>query len=58
MTTYIVKIKERWDYEVEADSEAEAKAEAEELRQFGMDSFGAKHAMAIYDLGTKVEVKK
>ena len=57
MTTYLVQIKERWDYEVEADSEVEAKAEAEELRQFGMDSFGAKHATAIYDLGTKVIVK-
>jgi len=57
LTTYLVQIKERWDYEVEADSEAEAKAEAEELRQFGMDSFGAKHATAIYDLGTRVTVK-
>ena len=57
MTTYLVQIKERWDYEVEADSEAEAKEHAEELRQFGMDSFGAKHATAIYDLGTKVTVK-
>ena len=55
MATYLVQIKERWDYEVEADSEAEAQEEAEALRQFGMDSFGAKHAKAIYDLGTKVK---
>jgi hypothetical protein len=54
MTTYLVQIKERWDYKVEADSEAEAREEAEALRQFGMDSFGAKHAYCIYDLGTKV----
>ena len=53
MTTYLVQIKERWDYEVEADSEAAAKKKAEALRQFGIDSFGAKHAEAIYDLGTK-----
>ena len=56
MTTYLVQIKERWDYRVEADSEAEAREEAEALRQFGLDSFGAQHATAIYDLGTKVTV--
>jgi len=56
MTTYTVQISERWDYEVEADSEAEARAEAEALREFGIDSFGAKHAKAVYDLGTKVAV--
>ena len=54
MATYLVQIKERWDYEVEADCEAEAKAEAEALREFGIDSFGAKHAKAVYDLGIKV----
>jgi len=54
MTTYIVKISERWDYEVEADSKAEARAEAEALREFGIDSFGSKHAKAVYDLGTTV----
>ena len=57
MSTYIVQIKERWDYEVEADSEAQALEQAEELRRFGMDSFGAKHAKAIYDLGTTVTVR-
>lgn len=57
MTTYIVQISERWDYEVEADSEAEAKEHAEGLREFGINTFGAQHAEAVYDLGTKVQVK-
>ena len=53
--TYRVKITERWDYKVEANSKAAAKAEAEALREFGNDNFGAKHAEAVYDLGTVVE---
>ena len=54
MTTYLVQITERWDYEVEADSESAAAQEAATLRDFGIDAFGAKHAEAVYDLGTKV----
>ncbi|MCP4792460.1 MAG: hypothetical protein GY882_03920 [Actinomycetia bacterium] len=54
MSTYTVQITERWDYVVEADSKAEAKEQAEALRHFGIDTFGAQHAEAIYDLGTKV----
>jgi hypothetical protein len=57
MTTYLVQIKERWDYEVEAASESAAAQEAATLRDFGIDAFGAKHAVAVYDLGTKVTVK-
>ena len=57
MATYVVQISERWDYEVEADSEAAAKEKAEALRQFGINSFGAKHAEAVYDLGIKVTRK-
>ena len=52
--TYRVKITERWDYKVEANSKAAAKEQAEALREFGMDNFGAKHAEAVYDLGTEV----
>lgn len=54
MHKYRVQIKERWDYLIEANSEAAAAKEAEALREFGIDSFGAKHAEAVYDLGTKV----
>ena len=57
MSTYIVQIKERWDYEVEADSEADAREQAEELRRFGIDAFGAHHA-TVYDLGTTVRVRQ
>ena len=52
--TYVVQIKERWDYEVEAYSEAEAKQQATELREMGLNFFGATHAKAVYDLGTTV----
>ena len=55
MTTYLVQITERWDYKVEANSESAAAQEAATLRDFGIDSFGAKHAEAVYDLGTKVK---
>ena len=57
MTTYLVQIKERWDYEVEADSEAEAKEQAEELRSFGLKVWDNPGDPALYDLGTKVQVK-
>ncbi len=50
-----MKITERWDYKVEATSKAAAKEKAEALREFGIDGFGAKHAEAVYDLGTEVE---
>jgi hypothetical protein len=55
MNTYRVQITERWDYKVEANSKAAAAQEAATLRDFGIDSFGAKHAEAVYDLGTVVE---
>jgi hypothetical protein len=58
MTTYVVRIKERWDFEVEADSEAEAKAAAEELRSFGLRTWDNPGDPKLYDLGTKVEVQK
>jgi hypothetical protein len=54
MHKYRVQISERWDYLIEANSEAAAAEEAGALRDFGIDSFGAKHAEAVYDLGTKV----
>ena len=54
MNKYRVQIKERWDYLIEANSEAAAAQEAATLRDFGIDSFGAKHAEGVYDLGTKV----
>jgi len=54
MTTYLVQIKERWDYEVEADSEAEAKEQATELRSFGLRSWDNPGDPKLYDLGTKV----
>ena len=54
MNKYRVQIKERWDYLIEANSEAAAAEKAEALREFGIDSFGAKHAEGVYDLGTKV----
>ena len=57
MTTYIVKIKERWDFEVEADSEAEAKEQATDLRSFGLRNWNNPGDPKLYDLGTKVEVK-
>ena len=57
MATYLVQIKERWDYEVEADSEAEAKEHAEELRSFGLRVWDNPGDPALYDLGTKVQVK-
>ena len=57
MTTYLVQIKERWDYEVEADSEAEAKEEATELRSFGLKAWDNPGEPKLYDLGTKVTVK-
>ena len=50
-----MKITERWDYKVEATSKAAAKEKAEALREFGIDGFGAKHAEAVYDLGTVVD---
>ena len=57
MTTYLVQIKERWDYEVEADSEAEAKERAEELRSHGLKVWDNPGDPDLYDLGTKVTVK-
>ena len=54
MTTYLVQIKERWDYEVEADSAAKAKAQATELRSFGLRSWDNPGDPKLYDLGTKV----
>jgi hypothetical protein len=56
MTTYIVQIKERWDFEVEADSEAEAKAEAEALREFGLGVWDNPGDPKLYDLGIEVAV--
>ena len=56
MTVYLVKIRERWDYEVEADSEAEAKEEAHDLRSFGLKEWNNPGDPKLYDLGTKVEV--
>ena len=53
MATYIVQIKERWDYEIEADSEAEAKEEATELRSFGLKALDNPGEPKLYDLGTK-----
>ena len=57
MTTYLVQIKERWDYEVEADSAAEAKERAEELRSHGLRVWDNPGDPDLYDLGTKVTVK-
>jgi hypothetical protein len=57
MATYVVQIKERWDFEVEADSEAEAKAEAEELRSFGLKVWDNPGDPKLYDLGIKVTRK-
>ena len=54
MATYIVQIKERWDYEVEADSEADAKEQATELRSFGLRTWDNPGDPKLYDLGTKV----
>jgi len=58
MSTYIVQIKERWDYEVEADSEADAKERATELRSFGLRSWDNPGDPALYDLGTTVRVRQ
>lgn len=54
MATYVVQIKERWDYEVEADSEADAKEQATELRSFGLRAWDNPGEPKLYDLGTKV----
>ena len=54
MNTYLVQIKERWDYEIEADSEDEAKEEATELRSFGLRTWDNPGEPKLYDLGTKV----
>jgi hypothetical protein len=53
VSTYLVQIKERWDYEIEADSEAEAKEEATELRSFGLRTWDNPGDPKLYDLGTK-----
>ena len=56
MTIYLVKIRERWDYEIEADSEAEAVEQATELRSCGLRTWDNPGDPKVYDLGTKVEV--
>jgi len=56
MTIYLVKIRERWDYEIEADSEAEAKEQAVQLRSQGLNVWHNPGDPKVYDLGTKVEV--
>ena len=55
MATYLVQIKERWDYEIEADSEAEAKEQATELRSFGLNVWDNPGDPKLYDLGTTVK---
>ena len=55
MTTYLVQIKERWDYKVEADSEAEAQEQATELRSFGLKNWNNPGDPQLYDLGTKAK---
>ena len=55
MNTYLVQIKERWDYEIEADSAAEAKEEATALRSFGLKAWDNPGDPKLYALGIEVD---